>query len=218
MGSSRSRYPFTADQTVNIIGEIGPLVAMFVVNGIWGIAAGTWALMGSTIASLIMSLVVLRRPPIMPFIAGGVSIVFGTLTLLTGDAMWVQIKVTIFNTLVAIMLGIGLKTGRNFFHFIFGKTFHYEAEGWYKLTRNVAWFFLFTAIVNEAVRQGFDGVSIYWMNRVLTGIDIWILFKLFIIMPFTTVFMWWQVRLLQPYRISVSTGTAPLARAGDERR
>ncbi len=201
------RYPFTADQTVNIVGEIGPLVAMFVVNGIGGIKAGTWALILSTVASLAMSLVVLRRPPIMPFIAGGVSIVFGTLTLLTGDAMWIQIKVTIFNTLVAALLAVGLKTGRNFFHFIFGKTFHYADEGWNKLTRNIAWFFLFTAVVNEAVRLGFDGVSIYWMNRVLTGIDIWILFKLFIIMPFTTLFLWWQVRQLQPYRIPITAGT-----------
>jgi len=201
MRGLRLQYPFTAEQTVNILGEIGPLVAMFVVNGMWGIKAGTWALIVSTVLSLIVSLTVLKRPPIMPFITGAVSIVFGTLTIITGDAMWVQIKVTIFNALVAGLLAYGLKTGRNFFHFIFGKTFHYADEGWNKLTRNVAWFFLVTAIVNEVVRLGFDGVSIYWMNRVLTGIDIWILFKLICVMPATTVFFVWQVRLLQPYRI-----------------
>ena len=137
----------------------------------------------------------------MPFIAGAVSITFGTLTLVTGDAMWVQIKVTLFNALVALLLWIGMRTGHNFFRFVFGKTFHYTEEGWTKLTRNVALFFLGTAILNEAVRLGFADAHIYALNRVFTGVDIWILFKIFVIMPGTGLFFWWQVRLLQKYRL-----------------
>src|SRR5262245_17665157 len=91
---------------------------MFLVNGIYGIAAGTWSLIGCTLLSLISTLVVLGRPPVMPFIAGAVSITFGVLTLVTGDAMWVQIKVTLFNSLVALMLWLSLKTGHNFFRFV----------------------------------------------------------------------------------------------------
>jgi intracellular septation protein len=197
----RRHFPFNAAQSVNILGEIGPLFAMFLVNGIYGIAAGTWALIGSTILSLIVTLWVLGRPPIMPFIAGGVSIAFGTLTLITGNAMWVQIKVTLFNALVALLLWMGLRTGKCFFRFVFGSTFHYTTEGWDKLTRNVAFFFLGTAIANEAVRLGFADAHINALNRVFTGIDIWILFKIFIVMPVTGLFFWWQVRLLQKYRL-----------------
>ncbi len=119
----------------------------------------------------------------MPFIAGGVSVVFGTLTLITGDAMWVQIKVTLFNTLVAGVLWLGLRTGHNFFRFVFGNTFHYTDEGWYRLTRNVALFFLGTAVVNEVVRLGFDDFELFALDRMFTGVDIWILFKIFVIMP-----------------------------------
>ena len=201
VGWRRRHFPFNAAQTVNIVGEIGPLFAMFLVNGVYGIAAGTWALIVSTILSLVVTLLVLGRPPIMPFIAGAVSITFGTLTLITGDAMWVQIKVTLFNTLVAFVLWIGLKVGKNFFRFVFGNTFHYTDEGWHKLTRNVAIFFLVTAVANEAVRLGFADAHINALNRVFTGIDIWILFKIFIVMPVTAVFFWWQVRLLQKYRL-----------------
>ena len=50
----KRHYPFNAEQTVNILGEIGPLVAMFLVNGVYGIAAGTWALIGSTLLSLVV--------------------------------------------------------------------------------------------------------------------------------------------------------------------
>jgi intracellular septation protein len=115
--------------------------------------------------------------------------------------MWVQIKVTLFNTLVAFLLWGGLRSGRNFFRFVFGNTFHYTEEGWTKLTRNVAGFFLATAVVNEVVRLGFADAHIIALNRVFTGIDIWILFKIFIIMPVTAIFFWWQVRLLQRYRL-----------------
>ena len=137
----------------------------------------------------------------MPFIAGAVSVTFGTLTLITGDAMWVQIKVTLFNALVALMLWISLRTGHNFFRFVFGKTFHYTDEGWAKLTRNVALFFLATAVVNEIVRLGCAHAHIIALNRVFTGVDIWILFKIFIIMPVTALFFWWQVRVMQKYRL-----------------
>ena len=201
MNSRHRYYPFNAEQTVNILGEIGPLCAMFLVNGIYGIAAGTWALIATTVVSLVICLWMLGRPPIMPFIAGAVSVTFGTLTLITGDAMWVQIKVTLFNTLVAAVLWFGLKTGHNFFRFVFSKTFHYTEEGWYKLTRNVALFFLGTAVINEVVRLGFSDFEMFALDRIFTGIDIWILFKIFIIMPVTAAFFWWQSRLMHKYRL-----------------
>ncbi len=197
----RRRYPFNTEQTVSVLGEIGPLVAMFLVNGLYGIAAGCWALIAATLASLVATLWVLGRPPVMPFIAGGVSIVFGTLTLITHDPMWVQIKVTIFNSMVAAILWIGQRTGHDFFRFVFGKTFHYTEEGWHKFTRNVALFFLATAIANEAVRLGFDGFEMLALNHLFTGIDIWILFKIFIVMPATGLYFWWQVRRMQRYRL-----------------
>ena len=124
--------------------------------------------------SLLVTLWVLGRPPIMPFIGGAVSISFGALTLITGDPMWVQIKVTLFNALVAFLLWIGLRAERNFFRFVFRKTFHYTEEGWHNLTRNAALFFLATAVANEAVRFGFADAHIIALNRVFTGIDIWI--------------------------------------------
>ena len=48
---------------------------------------------------------------------------------------------------------------------------------------------------------GFAHAHINALNRVFTGIDIWILFKIFVIMPVTGVFFWWQVRVLHKYRL-----------------
>jgi hypothetical protein len=83
---------------------------------------------------------------------------------------------------------------------VFHKIFHFTEEGWHNLTRNAALFFLATAVANEAVRFGFADAHIIALNRVFTGIDIWMLFKIFIVMPATVVFFWWQVQFLQKYR------------------
>jgi len=45
-------FPFNAEQTVNILSEFGPLVTMFVVNAIYGINAGTWALVITTVIAI----------------------------------------------------------------------------------------------------------------------------------------------------------------------
>ncbi|MDX2155725.1 MAG: septation protein IspZ [Hyphomicrobiaceae bacterium] len=209
MVGKRRWFPFNLVQTLNIASEIGPLVTMFVVNFAAGVEAGVWALIGTTGLALIASLVVLRRPPIMPFIAGAVTVGFGALTLVTGDPKWVQIKVTIFNALIATVLFVGVYYRKYFFEFVFGKTFHYSEQGWRLLTRNAAVFFLVTAIANEAVRLGFATAQIpcpttwAWLLRkpVLDGLDIWMIFKLFIVMPFTTLYFVLQVRLLQKHRL-----------------
>jgi intracellular septation protein len=182
---------------------------MFIVNFVWGVEAGVWSLIVTTALALVVSLIIFRRPPIMPFIAGAVTVTFGTLTLVTGDPKWVQIKVTIFNALVAVLLFVGLYRRKYFFEFVFGKTFSYTDTGWHQLTRNVAIFFMITAIANEAVRLGFATAEIpcpnqlFWLLKkpLLTGLDIWMIFKLFVVMPLTSLYLVWQVRLMQKYRI-----------------
>ena len=209
MSRARSWYPFNAEQSLNIASEVGPLVTMFIVNFVAGVEAGVWSLVGTTLLALVASMIVLKRPPIMPFIAGAVTITFGALTLATGDPMWVQVKVTIFNLLMAIVFFIGLQRRQYFFEFVFGKTFHYSELGWRLLTRNVAIFFFVTALANEGVRLGFATAQIpcpttwAWLMRkpVLDGLDIWMIFKLFIVMPLTTLYFVWQVHLLQRYRL-----------------
>jgi intracellular septation protein len=145
MSALKRWMPFTAEQTVNILSEFGPLVLMFIVNATYGIAAGTWALIISTVVAIVAMLIVLRRLPVFPLIASTVTAVFGGPTIVTKDPMWVQIKVTIFNAMFALFLFGGLWLNRNFFKYVFEKTFHYSKEGCDKFTWNFAWFFVFTA-------------------------------------------------------------------------
>jgi intracellular septation protein A len=276
-------YPFNSEQTVNILSEFGPLVTMFVVNGATGdINAGTWALIISTVVAMVVMRMILGRLPVFPIIASSVTIVFGLLTIVTHDPMWVQIKVSIFNALFAgflfgglyatspvlsrwsiitvigflvigaslqaplVMsvvaagklpalgdahnplfanlmclgsLAVGFLVGtafkRNFFGYIFEKTFHFTQEGWDRFTFSFAWFFIFTAVLNELIRQVFDAdveyaVPLMGMKK---GIDIWILFKIGFIMPISGVYAWYLTRLMLPYRIDPADHAA-MAKAG----
>ena len=204
------KYPFNAEQTVNILGEFGPLVAMFIINATHGIIAGTWALIIATGLSVVAMLMVLGRLPMFPLIASGVTIAFGIMTLITGDAMWIQIKVTIFNVMFAVFLFAGLWMGKNFFKYIFEKTFHYTKEGWDKFTWSFAWFFVLTAVLNEAVRLGFAKDEMYnILGFAMDGVNVWILFKICLIMPMSGLYAWWLTRQMQRYRLDTEGSSAP---------
>lgn len=200
---SRHRlYPFNAEQTVNILSEFGPLVTMFVVNALYGINAGTWALILTTLLAIVAMIYMFRRPPVFPLIASTVTIIFGALTLITHDPMWVQIKVTIFNALFALFLFVGLWTNRNFFQYVFEKTFHYTKEGWDQFTRSFAWFFLFTAVLNEVVRLSFKDDHTYTiLGHAMNGVDIWIAFKLFIVLPISGLYAWLLTKWMSKHHL-----------------
>jgi intracellular septation protein len=198
----RRVYPFNAEQTVNILSEFGPLVTMFIVNAAAGINAGTWALLISTVVAMVVMRIVLGRFPVFPVIASTVTILFGVLTLVTGDPMWVQIKVTIFNALFAIFLFGGLWMKQNFFKYVFDKTFHYTQRGWDSFTWSFAWFFVFTAIVNEIVRQAFPADDLFTvLGHQIDGVNVWILFKILFIMPASGLYAWYLTRLMHKHRL-----------------
>lgn len=195
MTRKRRFFPFNAEQTINILSEFGPLATMFIVNAIWDINTGTWALILTTMLAIAVMFYMFGRPPIFPLIASTVTIVFGALTIVTGDPMWVQIKVTIFNAMFAAFLFIGLWTNRNFFQYVFGKTFHYTKEGWDTFTRSFAWFFVLTAVLNEVVRLTFHDTEIYnVLGHEMSGVNIWIAFKLVLIMPLSGLYAWLLTR------------------------
>ncbi|MEQ1672507.1 MAG: septation protein IspZ [Hyphomicrobium sp.] len=195
-------FPFNAEQTVNILSEFGPLVTMFVVNAMYGINAGTWALIITTGIAIAVMLYMFHRPPVFPLIASTVTVVFGALTLFTGDPMWVQIKVTIFNALFAVFLIAGLYFKRNFFKYTFQQTFHYTDEGWNKFTWSFALFFLATAVANEYVRLTFKENEVYdFFGHHMNGINVWILFKIAIVLPVTGVYAWILTRFMHKYRL-----------------
>ena len=54
MPRKRRFFPFNAEQTINILSEFGPLATMFIVNAIYDINTGTWALILTTILAIVV--------------------------------------------------------------------------------------------------------------------------------------------------------------------
>jgi intracellular septation protein len=166
--------------------ELGPLGVFFFANARFGIFAATGAFMVATIVALSASWWLTRRLAIMPIVTGVVVFVFGGLTLLLQDEVFIKMKPTIVNVLFAAALFGGLALGKPLFKYLFGDVFRLTDEGWRKLTARWAAFFLVLAALNEIV----------WRT---CSTDVWVSFKVFAIMPLTMAFALAQMRLLKRF-------------------
>ncbi len=166
---------FTPQQLVKMLLELGPLVIFFLVNSQRGIFWGTACFMVATAIALAASWRILGRIPVMPLVSGACILVFGGLTLVLQDELFIKMKPTIVNGLFASLLLGGLAFGQTFIKVAFGEVFNLTDEGWRVLTVRWALFFILLGIINEVVWRTFST-------------DFWISFKVWGVMPMTMVF------------------------------
>ena len=165
--------------------ELGPLVVFFLVNArgdrIFGgdpsqnIYYATGAFMVAIFLSLTLSYWKFRKIPTMPLVTAGFVLVFGTLTLVLHDDLFIKIKPTLVNLLFAAALLGAAFAGKPLLKQLFDGAFDLTDRGWMILTKRWGVFFIVLAILNELVWRNFPT-------------DTWVSFKLFGIMPLTLVF------------------------------
>ncbi|WP_342360185.1 septation protein A [Terrarubrum flagellatum] len=148
-----------------------------------GIFAATAVFMPAMLVSVIASMMIVGKPPIMPLVSLFVVLVFGGLTLYLQDDHFIKMKPTIVNALFGIVLLGGLFFGRSLLSIVLNSVFQLSDLGWKKLTFRWALFFFFLAIVNEVVWRNFST-------------DFWVNFKVFGIMPITMIFALAQTPLI----------------------
>lgn len=168
--------------------ELGPLAIFFFVNSQYGIFTGTAAFMIATVIALTASRYFFGRIPLMPLISGVFILIFGALTIVLNDELFIKIKPTIVNSIFASALFGGLIFGQPLLRYLFGEVFRLTDRGWFILTFRWACFFVVLAILNEVVWRNFSN-------------DFWIGFKLFGVMPLTLVFAVAQVGVLKRYEL-----------------
>lgn len=103
--------------------EIGPLVLFFVANARAGIFWATGVFMVAILISLSMTWMLERRLPTLPLVTGLFVLVFGGLTLILQDELFIKLKPTIVNTLFAVILLGGLWCGKSFLKSLMGSMF-----------------------------------------------------------------------------------------------
>jgi intracellular septation protein len=140
------------------------------------VIVATAVFMVATAAAMVASHVRLGRVAPMLWISGGLVLVFGALTIWFRDPRFLQVKPTIVYAMLAGVLAFGLFTGRPLLQSLLESAYPgLRAEGWRKLTRNWALFFVGMAIANEAV----------WRT---TSWNFWVGYKVWGAIPLTLLF------------------------------
>jgi intracellular septation protein len=197
--------------------ELGPLMIFFFANlrAEWlsgkfpALAAlggplfiATALFMTATIASLVVSKIVLGHLPVMPFVSGVVVLVFGALAIYLQNETFIKMKPTIINGLFGVVLLGGLVLGKSLLGYVFNTAFELDAEGWRKLTIRWGIFFLFCAVLNEVVWRGFNW---YYQPDMKAADNAWVVFKVWGNIPITLIFTMSQMPLILKHSLNPET-------------
>src|SRR5262245_54253088 len=87
--------------------DIGPLSLFFVVNAKFDIYAATGAFMAAVLIALAASYIMTKTVALMPLITAVIVLIFGGLTLILHDELFIKLKPTIIYTLFGGILLIG---------------------------------------------------------------------------------------------------------------
>ena len=124
----------------------------------------TWTLVGASALALVVGFGLERRLALIPLFVGVIALVFGGLTLIFHDAIFLKIKPTIINTLFGLGLLVSAAMRKNVLKSVLGKAIEMPDEAWRSLTVRYGIFYLGLAALNEAV----------WRTQ---PEDIWVLFR-----------------------------------------
>lgn len=183
---------------VNLAVDYGPLLVFFLayryfspkdadsqsLGAVVAVTKSTVAFMIATVAALAISKWRLGHISPMLWLSTILIIGFGSLTVFLGDPVWIQIKPTAIYLLFAGVLFGGLFRGKAMLRTLLQSAFDgLSDEGWLKLSRNWAWFFLFLAGLNEVLRH-------------TLSFDTWLLVKLWGVSGLSFLFTFAQIPML----------------------
>jgi intracellular septation protein len=162
--------------------DLGPLIIFFLANffapvpAVMKIFVATGAFMVAMVAAMLYSAIRFRRISPLLWFSGVMVVILGGLTIWLHDETFIKMKPTVYYVLVSALLWFGLATDRPLLQRVLGSTYPgLDEDGWKKLTRNWALFFLFMAVLNESV----------WRN---SSTSFWIGFKIWGALPLTFLF------------------------------
>ena len=121
----------------------------------------TWVLVIASMIALAVGFVLERRLAPMPLITGGFALVFGALTILTDDDLFVKLKLTVQNGLLAAVLLGSIPLNKSPFKALLGSAIKVTDAAWQKLTFRYGIYFLCVAIANEVFRSP-EAVTAIW--------------------------------------------------------
>ena len=169
--------------------DIGPLVVFFIYYKVSGdLIDAILPLMLATIISVVISYILEKRIPIMPTLGAGIVVIFGGLTIIFDNKIFIFMKPTIINIIFAAILYGGIILKKPLLKYLLGSALKLEEEGWTILTQRWTAFFIALAVLNEIV----------WRTM---SEEFWVSFKVFGILPITFIFTMTQFPLIKKYQV-----------------
>jgi intracellular septation protein len=143
------------------------------------ITATTYMIITTSIA-LIIAYALTKRIPMVALVSSIVLGIFGGLTVLLQDDIFIKTKPTIVNLIFAAILFYGFFRKKPFLSYILGEKIKMNNEAWLTLSMRWGLFFIFLAILNEVIWRNFST-------------DFWVQFKVFGMMTISIIFTVAQV-------------------------
>ena len=169
--------------------DIGPLAVFFIYYKISGdLIEAILPLMVATVFSVVISYILEKKIPIMPTLGAGIVVIFGGLTIIFDNKIFIFMKPTIINIIFAAILYGGIILKKPLLKYLLGSALKLEEEGWTILTQRWAAFFIALAVLNEIV----------WRTM---SEEFWVSFKVFGILPITFIFTMTQFPLIKKYQV-----------------
>lgn len=184
---------------LNLLIDYGPVLVFFIayrlsrpadthdgVGEIVAVTKSTGAFIVATIVALVFSKWKLGKISPMLWLSSVLVIGFGALTMWSQDETWIRHKPTVVYLLFASALFWGWWRGRPTLKYLLESAFEgLNDQGWMKLSRNWAFFFLALAGLNEVF--AYRG----WFT-----FDEWLRAKLVVFMPLSFIFTFAHVPML----------------------
>ena len=151
--------------------DFGPLLVFFLAYKFYGVIFGTGAFMVAIALAVLVSKVKLGHVSPMLWLSAILVIFFGGLTIYFHDERFIQAKPTIIYGFFAALLLGGLAKGKPLLKYLLQAAYDgLSEEGWRKLSRNWAFFFIAMAIANEIMRatMSFDS----WLAVKVWGVTL----------------------------------------------
>ena len=172
--------------------DFGPLLAFFIIyyKNDKDLVSAIPALIIATLIAICVIYILEKRIPVLPLMGAILVCLFGGLTIFFDNPIFIYLKPTIINLIFAFALFFGkVVLNKNFLKKLFESSIKLEEAGWDKLIIRWIGFFIFLAILNEAV----------WRTQTE---EFWINFKVWGILPITFIFTAFQLTLIQKYKKS----------------
>ena len=170
--------------------DFGPLLAFFIIyyKNDKDLVSAIPALIIATLIAICVIYLLEKRIPVLPLMGAILVCLFGGLTIFFDNPVFIYLKPTIINLIFAFALFFGkVVLNKNFLKKLFESSIKLEEAGWDKLIIRWVGFFIFLAILNEAV----------WRTQTE---EFWINFKVWGILPITFIFTAFQLPLIQKYK------------------